>query len=58
MGWVIAWLLIAIFLGTGVTGVSFPLLYGFFISTVLVGFCWILNWFIGGVIDELFGRRG
>ena len=58
MGWVIAWLLIAIFLGTGVTGVSFPLLYSFFISTVLVGFCWILNWFIGGVIDELFGRRG
>lgn len=57
VGCVIAWLVIAIFLGTGVTGVSFPMLYGFFISTILVGFCWVVNWFIGGAIDEVFGHK-
>ena len=57
MGWVIAWLALAIFIGTGVAGVGHPILYGFFVSTVVVGLMRLLYGFFGGIIDALFGRR-
>ena len=46
MGWFIAWLLLGIFL-SGVSGVGFPVLYGFFMSTVIVGSMWLGVSFLG-----------
>ena len=58
MGWFIAWLAFAIFIGASVTGVGHPILYGFFVSTVVVGLFRLLYGFFGGIIDALFGRKG
>lgn len=58
MGWLIAWLGLAVFIGIGCAAtVGHPILYGFFVSTVVVGLLWALNAFFGGIIDAIFGRK-
>ena len=53
MGWFIAWIVVALGIGLGVVGVRLPILYGFFISTILVGGVWLFCRFV----DALFGRK-
>ena len=57
MGWLAAWLAFAIFIGTGVSGVGHPILYGFFVSTAAVGLLRLLYGFFGGILDALLGKR-
>lgn len=57
MPWIIAFVVIAVFIATGVTGVAHPVLYGLFIAAVVVLPLWVVWDLVGGVIDSLFGRR-
>ena len=53
MGWLVAWVAIALLLASGVVGVSFPMLYGFFISGIVVG----VPWLVCAIINSLLGTR-
>lgn len=57
MGWVIAFIAIAVFIAGGVTGVLHPVLYGLFIAAIVVVPLW-LAWTAGGsIVDFLLGKR-
>ena len=58
MGWIVAWLGLAIFIGVGCTGtVGHPIIYGFFVSTVVVGLARLFYGFFDGIFGAVFGRR-
>ena len=57
MGWLIAFIVIAAFVATAVTGVLYPVLYGIFIAAIVIVPLW-LAWTVGGgIINALFGRK-
>lgn len=57
MGWLIASIVIVVFVASSVTGVLHPALYGLFIAGVFVIPLWVISSLCNGVIDSIFGKR-
>ena len=58
VGWIVAWVVIAVAIAVlCAAAVGSPVLYGLFVSTLLVGLARLLYWFFSGVAGDLFGRR-
>ena len=58
MGWIVAFVVVAVAVAAGVGGtVLHPVLYGLFIAAVLIIPLFLGSSLVGGIIDELFGRR-